>query len=449
MARRLTKDDFKQHDRRESGARTVAKGWTRRNPPRIDIVLHKEAPVYSLWRHQFARVVEVKRNDVQSVEVWPYYFNSHEDEDLLKGLLRQRDDNDRPKTPPKLCPASLLCETVRAMVNGKKLKAGQVVFKWQGDDPTRAKILTAGGLAKMFHKGMSDEMREQMRGAGLTERYAWQQSLYASSFYALARVDVDHIEDGLQVAIEKGIVGDKIREATRDRETSKGAIEGDVWINPAVIRLENFPNADKPWEKYKATIIEKINVTSEIEELISGPYPDLDEVVKPGDVHKLRLELEAHAEVDLPWDEIFGPAEEKYGPVFGGGGNEDDSPTMQEALQDLGEILKEKPLDEQYSQDDTCECDRCDATMKLDDDTCGSCGARYNLETGEMLPDEPPKPKRRRKRSAAKNSKEEDSHPDPTPDTKTANGSKPSRSSNDEDDPFDDDGDDIPWGREV
>ena len=43
-------------------------------------------------------------------------------------------------------------------------------------------------------------------------------------------------------------------------------------------------------------------------------------------------------------------------------------------------------------------CDKCEHPMKASEDTCGKCGTKYNLETGDIIEEKKPQP---RSRSAA------------------------------------------------
>lgn len=69
-----------------------------------------------------------------------------------------------------------------------------------------------------------------------------------------------------------------------------------------------------------------------------------------------------------------------------------------DAIQAAAEPV-EQPTEAATAPEEMFACDKCGNPMKASADTCGGCGTKYNLETGEIIETPPPKP---RPRSAAK-----------------------------------------------
>jgi hypothetical protein len=88
--------------------------------------------------------------------------------------------------------------------------------------------------------------------------------------------------------------------------------------------------------------------------------------------------MEAHAQIDMPWDEIFGPAEGLSGVAPK---QESDAPAQRRTRQAPAAAKPTKP--EYPLGTVTLPCDKCGVEMADHEDTCWNCGAKYVLDADE------------------------------------------------------------------
>jgi hypothetical protein len=393
-------NEFLGHKTRESG--NYLKKWQKRQPPRIDLALHTTAPMAALWQHGKPRVQESRREGFEGVrEVWSGAVNCVEPEAVLRRQYSRAQDDER-DCPPTVCPICLLIEAVRRAVRQGKIGFAQPVFRWAGDDPSKAVTVTAAGT----WNGYSDERRltrEQvaaMRRANVKVSEAWRENMMAKCNYVFVIADLQDPGAGALITTETTAVGDAMKAAIRDRMTQLGEDEGDPFQNPVAFRWEHFPNAANFKDKYKVLPMPRLPL-DDVMPVIRGEAPSIDHVVRAPNMAKLRADFEAACLVELPWDDIFGPAEAMYSAAAApdpaeeiGAEEAANLPVPTTTLASAGAAN-----DSADDDDDQIVCDVCGRDMAEDEFDCKGCGARYD-QAGNILPKEP-KPARCRSAAAA------------------------------------------------
>lgn len=408
MSRTLAMSQFLGHQTRSGSTSQFLRGWRKRNPAAVNFVLHTKAPIVALWQHGLPRIYEQKGDNSSSVtrRVFSGNFNCIEDESvLLKQYRRDRNTGER-ILPPVVCPVCLLLEHLRGLYDDGQIGFTDVLFRWEGDIPEETQTLSFGGMLNLYgNDRLSDEEKTAMRQAGVKASEAWQENCWAKCNYVFVGVDADEPESGVQIAIETTALGDAVKECIHGQLTSLGDHDGNPMLNPYAIRFEHHKNAKEFNKKYKAIAMPRVPITDQIMELISGDPPDLENIIRPGNVIKLRAELEARCVLKdkglIPWDAIFGPAERAgYGAP-----NEDEAeeaakeaekataamvasrkkaPTAKQestpAAPSGGGRRRKKVEPEPEPEVEMIPCDECGAPMPADATTCPKCGAEYELD---------------------------------------------------------------------
>ena len=370
-------DEFLGHSSSARGGGTKTLNWKKRTPPAIETWLHTKAPFIALWRHGWPRIVELDRDGSKTREVWTGTWNCWEPESVLKTQNKRRDDDSRVNSP-KVCPICLAIEHVRAGVRSGKIDWLQPIFKF-GEGETEL-VLCAAGLFNAFNnRQFSRQEITEMRAAGVSQKEAWKQNTMAKCSYVMSIVDQDEPEKGVQVAIETTALGDAVKKAIADRIEQMGRDEGHPALKPYAIKWEYRPNEQEFSKKYRALVLPKVALSEAIRELIVDlPPPDISDVIERGNVASLRASMEAHAQIDMPWDEIFGPAEGSSGVAPK---QESEAPAQRRTRQAPAAAKPAKP--EYPPGTVTLPCDKCGAEMADHEDTCWNCGAKYVLDADE------------------------------------------------------------------
>jgi ribosomal protein L40E len=427
MSRSMGMSAFLGHETR-SGGSSFLKGWRKRNPPQVDVVLHTEAPIVALWQHSIPRIYEQKdeKTNRTTRRVFSGNFNCLEDESvLLKQYRRDRQTGER-TLPPVLCPTCRLMEALYALYQDGEIGFADTVFRWEGDDPNETQELSVGGMLNLYGKdNLTDEEKDAMHEAGVKLSEAWKENAWAKCNYLFVVVDSADPESGVQLAIETTALGDSVKECIKARIESEGEEDGNPMLNPYAIRWKHVPNAKEFSKRYQAIAMPRIEIVPKVRELIQGDPPDTSGVTRPGNVTKLRADLETHCVLDdpsiIPWDDIFGPAERAgYGQDTasddvgeeaeeqakaatkamaskrkgkGKGKAEEAEPAKASRRRKKvepepePEPEEEEEADEEEEapshEDSTIPCDECGATMAADAVKCEKCGAEYELEDDE------------------------------------------------------------------
>lgn len=375
-------DAFLGHRTSSRGPSTKTINWKKRDPAEINVWLHTRAPYVALWRHGWQRIVEREKDGEKAREVWSSPFNCWESEETLQ-YQNVRSDDGRRKVQPKVCPMCRTIETVRNMVIDGKIDWLEPIFAFEGDDPSKRVVLTATGMFNGWPKEMSREQKSDMQRAGLRLTETWKQNTMAKCNYVFTIVDHDDLEAGVQIAVETTALGDAVKRVINDRMKDVGSTEGNPKKNPYCINWEHNERAKRFDEKYVARIVSRNKLTEEIEELIKSDPPDLTPIIERGNIAQLRSSMESHALIKLPWDDIFGPAENQIG-----GGERRPSAKDVEPMPEVKTARRTRPAPEKAEPKQPeyppgtviIPCDACKAPMADYEDTCWKCGAKYELD---------------------------------------------------------------------
>lgn len=427
MARNeMTMEEFARHEGSSSGSSSILK-WKENG--QVDLLLHTEAPIYSLWSHSWYALGKDKETDEE--RLFFVRFNSYEDERRSLRNMRYRLDGKKPEHahqypwhtepvryhgvrefPPEVCPFAFLLEWVREQIETGKIGWTDKIFDIdvEGGDEN-ATVIHAGGFCNLFRGDMTKEEKVQLKKAGVRLDEAYQESGFPRLQYVFVVVPYDKPEGGPVIAIESETIGKKMQKHINDRRDDLGADEGDPRKNPVVFRWE-YDESKSFSAKYDVKVRTKTELTDEHRAAIQGEYPRdrLDRLTEDSNLVQLRQGFErwwCHKVVP-PWDAIFSVAMERYKgqPVtqdpadFDPDQLEGDDEGDEEA--DTGGLPSQADAPD-AEDDDEVECDHCHQAMPGDATTCPHCGATYDA-AGNMTPPppkEPEKPKTRKSRSAA------------------------------------------------
>lgn len=412
-------NDFLSYEGRGPRSGSFLKKW-KKEPGHFDAWMHVKRPPRPVWRHQFPKIIvkdEVKH-------VYGVSWNCHESDAVLKKQFKFNKQTQMREFPPEKCPICRLIDTIRMMVNADKLSWVDEVFKFEGDVSDEDIVLHAAGLYNMFgSKNLTSEEKKQMAKHGIYAKNAWKENAQAKLQYAMCVVNNDKPEDGMQIAIENGLLGDKIKGVIRDTQLDLGVDEGNPGLNPYAIRWIYREKEQEFSKKYHATKMSKLPLSEEIEDLIrQDPPPDISGVIAPFKAGKERAFFEAHALVDLPWDDIFegheatdsdeesedsdeAPESSKRTPEVPA-----KKPDVKKAEEKAPKKEKEEPASKTRSkvpsEDDprAVACDECNKPMWVDDTVCPHCDHDYAPAPKKEEP--PPKQLMTRKEMAAKQAAE-------------------------------------------
>lgn len=396
MAKLNSIDDFLNHRGAGGTGGQYLKSWKQR-PGTIDVFLHTKRIPQPLWAHAWHKIEPRtdKNTQKQTKEVWSDRFVCHEPEAVLKEQYKRDQDTGERETPPIHCPFCRFTDHIRMLVRTRKLEWKEPIFRFTGDgDPDRNVVIHAagiyGGYAKV-EKGTKEA--EELKSAGIYLNKVWAEKAEAKLHYVMAIVNANNPSDGVQIAVEPGLLGQKIQTViSKQREALQD--KGNPFIHPYAIRWKAMPDAKKIDDKYDALPLPALPLTSQIAKLIRSNPPDISSLLKPGNITSLRARLEQQATPALrklmkeaDWDEIF-----KVVPVE----EEDES---LEFPTDGGEVHTREPGDDSDEDDAAVDedsiCEDCKAPMEPSDTKCKNCGTVYEV-TDEVTPEpEPEKPVRR------------------------------------------------------
>lgn len=296
--------DFLTHNASDRRKGAYLKSWKKKG--RIDVWLHTQGRLVALYRHGWSRLVELQEG---GLAVWGDRINCFEATDVLrKQFQRDRDSGER-KVPPQLCPVCLLIEHVRREVRAGRLSWTEPVFRFDSGAEEVVEY-TAGGVYNAFAaKDITREEIAELRRAGIRRDEAWMQNMTARCEYVFSVVDHDAVEDGVQIAIETTALGDAVKRVIRDQMDALGDRDGNPLVSPYAIRWEYHPKEEEFSKKYRAIALPRTELTDDIRALIEGAAPDISGLIARPNLATLRAQFEERALIELPWDELFGPAE--------------------------------------------------------------------------------------------------------------------------------------------
>jgi hypothetical protein len=371
-------DDFLNYRGSEGGGQKRLKDWKKKG--QLTFFFHMMCMPSRVWLHNVPELVvrTDRETNVQKKSVWGRTHVCHEDESILK-KQRFKTQDGRREHPPKRCGACRMTEGVRNAILDGQLQDTDVVFKFDGaDNPTENRVIHAGGLCDFWKRNDLDEatkarlLQHGIHFANIPGRPgAWAENTMAALNYIFAIVDNEAIGEGLQIAIQQQIIGDEVRRMMNDEIASKDDL-GNPFKNPYAIQLIYNAAATLPKDKYRARRMDKFAVTDVVDKIIRSPKPDLSKFTTKFDPAALRSLLEAHAQVDLPWDSYFIPipTEEKSVPPV-------EPPPQRKTISVPSGAPAPKPAAAPVEElGDPCDCG---APMTKTQTKCGKCGAVYAI----------------------------------------------------------------------
>jgi hypothetical protein len=305
----LSVEDFLGHDPSGGGGERgkFLRGWKKRKE--VNIWLHTGVMFSSLWIHNLPRVVSRKNRETgdEKTEIWGNSWNCWEPESVLSNRKRDYDTGER-ESPITICPVCKMIEWVRRAIRQKALSPVDPIFRFVTPDGSDERIIHAAGL----YNGLEDVDGKLLDEANIKLKMAWRENANSKCNYLFCVVDHDHPEDGVQIAIETNLLGDKMKAVMRRKRKKNG--EDSDWnplATPYAFAWEYHEAAKTFNEKYDADDRPRLQLTPDIEQLIKGDPPDLTRIKAPGRVRSLRDQLEQYATIEMPWDEFFAAAEAK------------------------------------------------------------------------------------------------------------------------------------------
>jgi hypothetical protein len=386
----MSLDDFLGH-KTGSQRGTFLKNWKGRPEHSVNVWLHRKSPFSCVWRHNMSRVIQLKEG---GTDVWGANWVCWEDEETLKSQFK-RDDGDR-VMPPTKCPICKMLEWIYQEIAAERLSWTEPVFRFEGDDPDHNITYHAGGLVGLYgRRDITDEEKRQLKKERIFLKDAWKEVATAKANYVFCIVEHDSPKDGVQITIEPSLLGDKLKAVIRHALKGKGSEHGDPRKHPYAFEFSFHPEESEFGKKYDVCPLEApvAPLSKTIDELISGDPPDTSSVTKPFDADTVRMELEEHALIDIPWDDFFPPSRA----------------TAQQAKPAAKQVDSEPDGD-----DEEIVCDKCGKKVTLDDTTCPHCGHVFDDAEPEPPPP-PPKPKTRAEVMAERSRTAKPPEPKPAP----------------------------------
>lgn len=306
--------EFMNHDPSGRGGRTnYLRGWTKRTPPQVDVWLHTRAAWAPLWQHgglQQVREIEDRETKVRRREIWGLKFNCLEPESVLKEQYSRDRDSGIRKIEPTICPVCKMNEYLYQLMLSGALDVTQAIFDFQVDE--KREVLTLGAMLGEFPKwgDMDDAMKKRVSEAKINLKDSWKHKAIAKCNYVFCVVDNSQPQNGCQVAIETGLLGQKLKAELQKEIERRGTEEGNPLIKPYPFRWKYFAQEAEFNKKYDVVALSNVQITEDIQRMIvEEAPPDLARVCRPGDVRSLRAQLEQYAVLELPFDDFFAEAE--------------------------------------------------------------------------------------------------------------------------------------------
>lgn len=381
MSNELDLDGFLHHSGNEGKASYLTK-W-KKQKGEVQVFLHTKAPIIILWQHNIPLIKKVKRDGIESLEVWSQGYNCFEAESVLKQQHKRDKETGARIAPPHDCPVCKLVEWVRGEVDAGNIDWTDEIFQFKGDDPKKYVTLHAAGIYGGFNGDLEPEQMAQLRAASIFRNEVWKENMQARLNYLFRVVDANNVAAGVQKAIETQLLGDKVKGVIFDAQKSLGVDGGNPMKNPYCIQWEAHPEAKEFQKKYHAVKIDVVKPTKEIMRLIrETDPPDVKWDLQKPNLDELRASLENSCLIKgVPWDRLFDKPKGYQVPV--------DFP--------YGANAPEAESDEMVA------CDACGKPMRLKDSICPHCSHKHDVEPEEPpAPKAPPSPPPMRSRSEAK-----------------------------------------------
>lgn len=390
MSNMMNIDEFLGHSTRGE-KKTFLRKW--KEDGSVLVWLHTMSSMVSIWSHQVPNVVafEDRETRKKTKQVWGQDVNCWETEDLLKRQnFRDRSTGAR-ELPPEVCPICKLTEWLRDQVETGGLDLATPVMRFEGDDPTKTTIIHAGGAYDAFRGDKLDEaQKNSLKKAGVFLKQAWRENMRARLKYLFVVVNDAKPKDGIQIAIESSLLGDKMKLAIRSRIKAHNAGAhpnpslGNPILHPYPFQWEYDEAAVSFGDKYNVVAMDTVPLRPEIDKLIRHTDPpNLDSTLEKANPTLLRARLEQHALIDMPWDDFFSAVPSSTR----------ERPTTQEVSQARP---PQRPVPAQQrapapppEDDNIVACDQCEKPMDARDSVCPHCHFSYEVSAA---PPESPKP---------------------------------------------------------
>lgn len=276
-----------------------------------------------MWQHGIPQLRTFEDRDTGETvrKIWGGNFNCLENETAVLQHQNKRTHGER-DVPPQICPLCKTIEHVRGLIHSKKISKATPVFRFEvpllpgedADDRTddQLRVISAGGFTDTFKGDLSPQEKIDIRKAGISLMDAWRENARAKCNFVFRVVDHDNLDDGVQILIETSLVGEKVQQVILDQMKRLGRKEGNPLVNPYAFQIEHKPKEKQFQNKYHVLDLspKAFPMTGEIRALIvDTDPPDITRMREPGNVRQLRQQLEQYCLIDMPWDQLFGPAE--------------------------------------------------------------------------------------------------------------------------------------------
>lgn len=366
-------DDFLKYKSNEGGGgQKRLKDW--KKDGQFTFWFHTACMPARVWLHKIPELVvrTDRETNVQKKNVWGRQHVCHEEETVLKKQKFTTSEKRR-EHPPKRCGVCRVTDGLRNMIVDGRIQDTQIVFKWTGSDKPEENVAIHAGCAVNWWKrdGLDDETKARLAAAGIYMSKAWMENMMAGLNFIFAVVNNGNPGDGVQVAVQNQLVGEKVKNLINDELASKPGDLGNPFTHPYAIQLVYSETEKKIDDKYRARRIDKYALTPDIEALIRGPKPDLSKFTTPFNPATVRAQLEEHATIDLPWDKWFPigvPENETPPPV---------EPPPAAKTYSMPNTIPAAPAPPAEELGEPCECG---APMTKTQTKCGKCGAVYEIQ---------------------------------------------------------------------
>jgi hypothetical protein len=340
-----------------SGKRKFLFNWKKRGY--VDVWIHinnKEELAWPSWIHSFIRYGSYKDKETgRDIEClnYPNYVSPDSFTVNENQFFRNQDDSLQIK--PYLDPFLLFREWLRCE---SELSNDTVVFKWTNPNPRKDinPIIewNKGHLSRLVSRG----------------KFTYMHSLDSKLIYYFVVIDNENPSDGPQILKTTKLLGDCIRKEINRQIMSNGE-SGNPLISPYAFRLQYNDDVKNIMDTYEATRYNRAIMTPDINSAITAPdYPDPtpDCESKPNDKYHIRADMEAAAQIEIPWDKIFvDDWRDNTGTV---------------ADDNTCNITRRRKKNDTIA---TVKCDDCDAMIPINASKCDSCGTEYEIDSSSKV----------------------------------------------------------------
>lgn len=344
---------------------------------KIVVWMHQTAPIYSLWSHSWRRIDIGKGEDGDNplAEIKNMRVNCLEKETLLKKQRFREDDGSR-EMPPVICPHCKSVEWVRAQIIAGDLDLCEPIFEFRAG--TETETIYAGGFCGLFQKKdmTPEEKRDIKKRTGIRLDEAYMQNGFPRQQYVMAALADNDLDKGWVIAIETQTLGDKIKKEIRDEIKRCGGDmhRGHPRYNPYPFEWA-FDDNKSFSDKYDVVALTRYSATDRVKQLLETEPPDMSHIVDNPRLGSLHKSMKSAALIDMPLDEFFEEAVEKFGfeedeDEGESSGGEPSSPPS------VGQSSSRDEPDEE-DEEEPIGCDVCEAEMADDELVCKNCGAEY------------------------------------------------------------------------